>query len=300
MLTYQTFITLLGKLPAKASPNPIVVEEVDCGTYMRQTIEYAVEPKEHIRAYLCLPHKRTHPLPALYCFHQHAGNRLLGKSEVVGLVGDPDQVYAHELAERGFITLAPDAICFEDRCADKESPDYAHVHELHQRLIRGQTLLGKVLHDVSAGIDLLEAHLAVDRSRIGFIGHSYGGRMALFAPAFDRRIKASVCNGGSINFRDMDGIQFDFVVPNFLRYGDIEDVVCLTAPTNLLILGGDSDKWSIGLDAIIDYAKPAFEKGSLKGEVYTGGHQFTPEMRESAYSFLEKHLKHEGNAPSTV
>lgn len=286
----DTLKNLLGPLPAKAPAETAVIEEIDCGAYRRQLIEYTVEPEDRIRAFLCIPHNIVSPTPAVFCFHQHAGNRLLGKSEVVGLAGDSDQAYASELAQRGYITLAPDAICFEDRCQDKESPDYSHLHELHKRLIRGQTLLGKVLHDVSAGIDLLIDLPDVDPERIGFIGHSYGGRTALFAPVFDRRIKASVCNCGSTNYRDMQGIQFDFIVPGFLQYGDIEDVVRLIEPTNLLILGGDQDHWSIGIEEMAAYAQPAFQQGVLDWEVYPGGHQFTPEMRERAFRFLEDHL----------
>jgi len=295
MLTRDTLLRLLGPLPEKVPPAPAVVEEVDCGSFLRQTVEYAVEPGERIRAYLCLPHRAAGPRPAVVCFHQHGGNRLLGKSEVVGLQGDPDLAYAKELAERGFVTLAADAICFEDRCRDTDAPAVAHLDELHRRLIRGQTLLGKVLHDVAAGIDLLQTLAQVDPGRIGFIGHSYGGRTALFAPAFDRRIKASVCSCGSTPYRDMPGIQFDFVVPGILRHGDLEDVVRLVEPASLLILGGDQDdRWGAGIETILDYAKAAFREGALEGALYPAGHAFTTAMRQHAYDFLARHLRDEG------
>lgn len=290
MLTREILFQLLGPLPEKTPLHTTVLEEIDCGSYRRQTIEFGVEPGERIRAFLCLPQGPAQTRPAVVCFHQHGGNRLLGKSEVVGLAGDPDQAYARELAERGFVTLAADALCFEERCLDPEAPDYSHVHQLHLRLIRGQTLLGKVLHDVSAGIDLLQSLPQVDAQRIGFIGHSYGGRTALFAPIFDRRIRAAVCSCGSTNYREMDGIQFDFVVPGFLRHGDIEDVVRLVEPANLLILGGDQDKWSTAIPAMIDYAQSAFYQGVLESQIFPGGHQFTPAMRERAYAFLAHHL----------
>ena len=282
MLTRETFLNLLGPLPEKVAPEVTVLDEVDCGSITRRKIEYSVESDDRITAFLCLPNDRPNPSPAVYCFHQHAGNRLLGKSEVVGLSGDPDQAYAKELAEQGFVTIAPDAICFEDRCQDKDSPDYNHVHQLHVRLLRGQTLLGKVLQDVSAGIDVLQAMPETDTNRIGFIGQSYGGRMALFAPVFDRRISASVCNCGSTNYRDMPGIQFDFVLPGVLNHGDIENIVRLVEPTNLLILGCNDDKWSIGVEAMSEYVKSAFQHAEIDHHVYPGSHQFTPEMRNRA------------------
>jgi dienelactone hydrolase len=290
MMTRETLISLLGPLPEKIPPAPTVIEEVDCGLYLRRKIEYSVEADERIQAYMCLPLSHGTSLPAVFCFHQHGGNRLLGKSEVVGLAGDPEQAYAKELAERGFVTLAPDAVCFEDRCQDRDSPDYNHVHQLHIRLIRGQTLLGKVLHDVSAGIDVLHSMPEVDPNRIGFIGHSFGGRMALFAPVFDRRLKASVCSCGSTNYRDMQGIQFDFVVPGFLNHGDIEDVVSLVNPTSLLILGGAQDPGSIGIASMVENAKPTFVQGRIDFEIYPGGHEFSKAMRVRAYEFLLEQL----------
>jgi dienelactone hydrolase len=134
----------------------------------------------------------------------------------------------------------------------------------------------------------------VDSSRIGFIGHSYGGRTALFAPAYDRRFKAAVCNCGSTNFKDMlkhdTGIQFDFVIPGFLVHGDPEDVVRLVEPASLLILGTDQDKWSLSIDTICEYAGSAFVEGVLEHRVYPGGHEFTEEMRDHAYRFLDDRL----------
>jgi dienelactone hydrolase len=287
------FLSLLGEMPVKVELTLNVVEEVDCGAFIRKKISYASEIGETIPAFLCIPKNVTIPIPAVYCFHQHADNWLLGKSEVVGLAGLPDQAYAKELAERGYVTLAPDAICFEER-AEVDDPVEYHAYQLYTRLMSGQTLLGKVLFDISAGVDLLQSMPEVDATRIGFIGHSYGGRTALFAPAFDRRIKASVSSCGSTRLREIlaqnRGIQFDYVIPNFLAYGDIEDVVRLVEPCNLLILGTDQDRWSRNIEDIFEYAKLAFVKGKIEQKIYPGNHSFSEEMRLRAYRFLDNYL----------
>ncbi|GJD19807.1 hypothetical protein RIVM261_047630 [Rivularia sp. IAM M-261] len=54
----------------------------------------SAEEGETISAFLCIPKVKHALLPAVYCFHQHAANWRLGKSEVVGLAGSPDQAYA--------------------------------------------------------------------------------------------------------------------------------------------------------------------------------------------------------------
>ena len=149
-------LSLLGKMPRKVELDLSVVEEVDCGAFVRKKVQYSSEAGEVIPAFLCIPKNIGTLTPAIYCFHQHANNWLLGKSEVVGLIGSPDQAYAKELVERGYVTLAPDAIGFEER-TDVTDPVAYHAHQLHNRLMNGQTLLGKVLFDVSAGIDLLQS-----------------------------------------------------------------------------------------------------------------------------------------------
>ena len=111
----NNLLSLLGEMPTKVELNLKVLEEVDCGSFIRQKISYSSEVGEIIPAFLCIPKHTLTSTPAIYCFHQHAGNWRLGKSEVVGLAGSPDQSYAKELAERGYVTLAPDAICFEER-----------------------------------------------------------------------------------------------------------------------------------------------------------------------------------------
>ena len=289
----EDLLSLLGTMPTKANLDFKEIEEVDCGTFVRKKISFSAETGETIPAFLCIPKVTRSLLPAIYCFHQHANNWLLGKSEVVGLTGSPDQAYAKELAEQGCITLAPDAICFEER-ADPAEPVMYHAHQLHTRLMRGQTLLGKVLFDVSAGIDLLQSLPEVDPTRIGFIGHSYGGRTALFAPVFDKRIKVSVSSCGSTTFKTMLAqnikIQFDYVIPNLLAYGDIEDVVRLVEPSNLLVLGGNDDRFSQNIETIFEYAKSAFVDGKLEQQIYSGKHEFSKEMRLKAYQFLEQRL----------
>src|SRR5208283_3642995 len=135
----------------------------------------------------------------------------------------------------------------------------------------------------------------VEKNKIGFIGHSYGGRMAIWSPVFDNRIKVSVSNCGCINYKDSlpnnVGIQMEFCIPGILQHGDIEDIVRLVEPCPLYISATDDDIWSYGAQKIYDYAKSAFSHGELKLKIWHGKHLFTKEMREEAYLFLDKYLK---------
>ena len=75
---------------------------------------HLVTEDDDIPSLLAVP-SGTGPFPAAAVFHQHAGQRHFGKSEIFGLVGDPYQAFGPALARAGFIVLAPDSIAFEDR-----------------------------------------------------------------------------------------------------------------------------------------------------------------------------------------
>src|SRR5580658_7508690 len=119
--------------------------------------------------------------------------------------------------------------------------------------------------------------------------------MALWAPAFDKRIAASVSHCGCINLRDSlvrdAGIQHEFCVPGFLKEGDLGDVVALGARTAILITATDDDVWSRGAQQLFEYARLSFEEGVLKFKVWPGSHAFTPKMRKAAYAFFDAHLR---------
>ena len=85
-----------------------VEEKTDCGTYERQLITYASEPGSRVPAYLLVPkaalasRKKT---PAVLCLHPT--DMEYGHRVTVEKMRDYYRAYAHDLAERGFVTLAP-------------------------------------------------------------------------------------------------------------------------------------------------------------------------------------------------
>src|SRR6185437_12855728 len=104
---------LLGPFPTRCPLDAVRLEAADCGSYVRETIEYAVETDERVKSFLLVPKHIDRRVPAIFAHHQHASQFHLGKSEVVGLKGDAE--YASELAERGYVVIAPDALAFEER-----------------------------------------------------------------------------------------------------------------------------------------------------------------------------------------
>jgi dienelactone hydrolase len=289
-------LQLLGPSPSACDPDLEILESEDFGTYRRDKIRYKVELNDESFAYLLVPNESTkRRLPAVYCHHQHTRDRI-GKTEVVGLEGNPDLAYAKELAERGYIAFAPDAFTFGDRRSGDDPSGYAYW-EMSTRLVQGTTLLAKTLHDIRMGLNLLASLPEVDPDRIGFIGHSYGGRIAIWSAALDDRIQATVCNCGCISYshshsRDT-GVQMEFVVQGIARELDMNVLIPMIAPRSLLLSGTEEDKWCRGMQQVYEQTRDAFDKDSLELRMYPGKHQFSKVMRDFSYQFLDRKLNHE-------
>lgn len=318
-------------LTNEETPSLAAAGAASCATdssITRQRVTYCVEPGDRIGAYLLLPagaraeNAGSRKWPAVLAHHQHNNEFHIGKSEVVGITGNPQQAYGLELARRGYIVLAPDALCFEERgpygrgvasaqngAAPVAPSDDAQLagfalerHEFNARLAHGECLQTKYVSDMVAGMDYLCSHPLVDDARIGAIGHSLGGQQSLFLAAIDDRVRAAVssCGFSSIAaiLRERINHNCAAYVPRLLRFGDLGDVLASVAPRAFMALNGGADAIfpNDGALRTVETAQQRFAAAGaeekLRFRLYQGqGHEFTDETRETAYAFLDEHLK---------
>jgi dienelactone hydrolase len=187
---------VMGPLPAEVrsgeiSKQPLdlkVLAEVEQAGIPRQTISFASRNGERVTAYLYVPKdmKSGERRPAILALHPTGA---IGK-EIVAGGGKANREYGFELAQRGYIVIAPDYVTFGDqKDHDFAKDDYA-----------SGTMKGIVDH--MRCVDLLQARTDVDPEKIGVIGHSLGGHNAIFVACFDPRIKAIVSSCGWCPFHD--------------------------------------------------------------------------------------------------
>lgn len=179
---------VMGRLPTDAELPPLEVRELetkDFENYRRVLVRYSVDVDREASAHLYIPKQKpaggTTQYPAVLALHPTSN---LGKLVVAGEGPLPNRNYAVELAERGYVVLAPDYPSFGD-----QADYYFHT----DRYVSG-SMAAIVNH--RRGVDLLLQRDDVDSQRIGAIGHSLGGHNAMFVGVFDDRIKAVVSSCG--------------------------------------------------------------------------------------------------------
>lgn len=189
--------SVMGAFPdasKRVALNVETLEEIDVGTYVRRRVRYQSDPGMPTTAYVCIPKQvlqSNTQAPAVLCLHPT--DNIKGHRVVVGLGGRENRQYAAELAERGFITIAP---------------SYPHLADYVPNLAKLGYVSGtmKAIWDNSRALDLLESYDFVDASR-GFaaMGHSLGGHNAIYTAAFDERIAVVVSSCGFDAFEDYYG-----------------------------------------------------------------------------------------------
>ena len=296
---------VMGKLPEKSSA-PLdlrILEEESVGGIKRQKITFVSEvlagEPDRVSAYLLLPDssRRTgKKAAAILCLHQ---TTRIGKGEPAGVGGKPDLHYALELAQRGYVALAPDYPNFGGYEFDPYARGYVSA-----------TMKGIVNH--RRAIDLLQSLPEVDSKRVGVIGHSLGGHNALFLAAFDDRVKVIVTSCGFTSFAkymkgDLTGWSHKGYMPRIAdRYAkdpkqmpfDFGDILVSLAPRAVFInapLRDDNFEVS-GVRDCVEAALPVYDKvfhakKKMKALYPSSAHEFPVAVRRAAYRFLDRSLR---------
>jgi len=247
----------------------------DHPNYTEELIEFiGQENSEPLAAYLLIPKSSTsRKFPAALCIHGHHST----KENVAGITPSPYNInYGYTLVQGGYIALIPE-IRYSQDIWRLEDPIGLNL------LLMGKSLTGERLSDLWRCISFLRSHDQVDPDRIGVVGWSMGGGLALYLSAIDERVKLSYisCYFGTYEGTIMAVRQStDNYIPGIKTFGDLPDVACLIAPRPLLIEHGSPDR-----EFPTEIAKAAFEQvnhtytrsgngDKVKLVIREGGHRF--------------------------
>lgn len=281
------------ELVVRNAPNP----------YTMRRLRYTLTDVEWGYAWLLAPQDDAGPRPTVIALHQTTPS---GKAEVVGLEvrnSGSYMQYAAELAEQGFVVLAPDAVAFGERQAGHPNAHYRSANAFFDAHPDG-SVMAKMTFDVSRAIDLLEVLPQADASRIGCIGHSHGAYGTLFAMLADPRIRAGVASCG-LNLLRADPSPERWwsktaLIPRLGYYDsaveqtplDFHHWLALVAPRPLMVVAGRQDSIfpNLGDAPWLELARQIYAlygaEESLRPWIFDGPHAFPADARQDAYRML--------------
>lgn len=298
---------VMGKLPSReslAAPTLTYLDTLVEEHFTRYTVTFESFKDFTGYAYLYLPHGMAQiKLPGILALHSTGDP---GKRIVDGQTTLENRAVARELAERGYVVIAPDYPSFGDLID----------HDFSTDGFDSGTLLGIWNHMRS--VDILQHLPMVDPERIGVIGHSLGGHNAMFVAAFDDRIKAVVSSCGWTPFgyynigeeaskryggrlgpwaQDRYMPRINNYMPDKALPFDFPEIIGSLAPRPFFSNSpiGDGNFDVNGVKAGIKDVAPVYHflgvAENLQIRYPEAGHDFPLETRREAYSFLDKHLK---------
>ncbi len=291
---------VMGPMPKLEKP-PLdvqITEEVKMPKYTRKLLTYQSSAGNRVPAYLFLPHDRKGKTPAILCLHPTSPK--LGKGVPSGFGDKYDRAYAVHLAERGYVTLAPDYV---------HSGDYHY--DPYEHGFVSATMLGIWNH--RRAVDLLQSLPEVDGDNLGVVGHSLGGHNSMFVAVFEPRLKAIVSSCGFNSFPKyyggkLAGWSHKGYMPRIRDVYDLKpekmpfdfpEVVAALAPRAFLACSPlqDSNFEVSGVKDCIQAAEPVYKllgaREKLKAIYPDAGHDFPDEARAEAYAWFDRWLKRE-------
>lgn len=281
---------ILGKLEPSAKDRqwfvpamkPRVIEETDCGSYVRRHIE--------------LPLEVDFWQPALLLEPKTQGR----KAAVIAWASTspdwrkPEDWWGRWLAEQGFVVLTSWAHIRSYR--NGTSFQNGVSEKVYERFGRWAGL-SRMVWDVRQQARFLAGLSNVDRGRIGFMGSSLSAKTALYVAPFAPEVSAVVSidphvplwDGGT-NYeapwyldadRKFDDIRTpEKTVRSLSRGHDHDELLMMAAPKPVLIIGGNDKKHSDGPSTL-----PLIEKAAVEYR------------RRNARERLQFHLLDTGHTP---
>ena len=291
-----------------------LTEDILVGEVRRLTLTIVVDGSDRLPLDLYLPKSLADTVDVKDLLNSGSPSKLAavvalhptgaaGKRIVAGEGGKSGRQYGIELAQRGYVVIAPDYPSFGQ---------YDKYDFEHDKYVSG-TMKGIVNH--RRCVDFLTSLKFVDADRIGVIGHSLGGHNAIFLGAFDERLKVIVSSCGWCPFHDyyggdIKGWTSDRYMPRLRDvYGlnpdkvpfDFYELIATLAPRTFVSVSPirDANFDVNGVRKAMPVAGSIYSLFNAREELLLltpdCEHDFPTDMRLQAYNVMDRVLKHTPN-----
>ena len=280
-----------------------IVESTRREDFTQQRVRFFWTPNEETEGYLLIPDTPGKKPAVITVYYE--------PETAVGIGGKPYRDFAYQLVKRGFVTLS---IGTAETTLDKTYSIYYPDRE--NAVIQP---LSTLAYAAANTLEVLSGIEGVNPDKIGIVGHSYGGKWAMFASCLYEKFAATVWIDPGIVFDGAKGPAVNYWEPWYLGYYpppwentwsktdinakglypklrkegyDLHELHVLMAPRPFFVSGGSSDpieRWiplnhTIAVNKLLGY-------NHRVGMSNRPEHSPNAESNEIIYSFFEWFLK---------
>lgn len=296
---------MMGKWPPFIKKQKMeVLETIQRTGFVQYRIRFNWTPNEKTIAYLLVPEGKGKRPAVITTFYEPESAIGLGKS---------NRDFAYQLTKRGYVTLS-----IGTAEASKAKTYSIYYPSIEKAEVEPLSMLA---YAAGNAWYILSDLPYVDNKKIGIMGHSFGGKWAMFASCFFDKFACGVWSdpgvvfdetkAGAVNYWEpwylgyyqppwkntwrkkgnIAGAEGSY--PHLLKHGyDLHEVMALMAPRPFLVSGGSSDpieRW-IALNHVIQVNKLL---GYENRVAMTNRPEHSPnrDSNEQAYLFFDYFLK---------
>ncbi len=290
-----------------------MLDSEDRGDYVAHRMAFNVTAESRVKAILLMP-KGDGPFPAALMLHDHGARFDIGKEKWVSPWYDAamrtssqewSQKYfsglypGEELAKRGYVVLATDALGWGERQGNGYEAQQALAANLFNL---GSSLAGLMALEDARSAEFLASLPQVDTAQVAAVGFSMGAFRAWQVAALSDAITVAVADCWMGTYKglmvpgnnQLKGQSAWYMLhPGLPQLMDYPDTAALAAPKPLMIMAGEED----GLFSVT-VVEEAFSKmasvwdaydaaDNLTTQVWPGGHVFTKDRQDAAFDWLD-------------
>ncbi|MEU2284431.1 dienelactone hydrolase family protein [Streptomyces sp. NPDC013178] len=287
------------------------------GGCTRELVTLSLTRHERVRAALLTPHGPG-PFPAVLLLHDHGAKFDIGKEKLVRPWYDDDRLASaeawaaryfsgrfvgDELARRGYVVLATDALGWGDRgplAYDQQQALASNFYNL------GSSLAGLMAREDARAAGFLARLDRVDRRRIATVGFSMGAFRAWQTAALSDDVAAAAAVCWMTGLKDMmvpgnntlrGQSAYYMLHPGLPRHLDFPDVASIAAPRPMLFFGGGLDPLfpADGVRVAHDRLRAVWRSRHAEERLHLKtwpdlGHVFVDRMQDEVFTWLDSVL----------
>jgi dienelactone hydrolase len=307
----------LLKAPPAAPFMQTVIAEQERGSYTARKVIFNLTGDSRVLAYMLIP-KGKGPFPTVLLLHDHGAKLDIGKEKVIQPFEDKSEhiesaqtwvekyyggrFIGDELAKRGYVCFATDALNWSDRGGAGQEGQQALASNL---LHMGMSLAGVIAHEDLRTAEFLASQPEVDARRIAAMGLSMGSFRAWQLAALSEQVNAGVaiCWMGTVkglmtkgNNQTFGLSAYTMTHPGLFNYLDYPDIASVACPKPMLFFNGKQD--ALFPVSCVEEAYTKMHKvwksqnadEQLVTKLWDVPHVFNVDMQEEAFAWLEQQL----------